>query len=143
MYRKSFMEKPMMADTGIGRTLTTRGISSVQGYDRAAGSFQEDVGHLGRERVLGAGQGIGKKGRDEQKSAQPTTIAVIEQWICLVLGLVCMAFGMWGICMKPGQNALSEHIAWLGSLYMPTLRLTAVVCVGLGVTLIRRGWAHL
>lgn len=133
----------MMADTGIGRILTTRGISPVQGYDRAAGSFHDDVGHLGRERVLGAGQGIGKKGRDEQKSAQPTTIAVIEQWICLGLGLVCMAFGMWGICMKTGQDALSEHIAWLGSLYMPTLRLTAVVCVGLGVTLIRRGWAHL
>ena len=53
-----------------------------------------------------------------------------------------MAFGMWGICMRPGQGALSEHIAWLGSLYA-TLRVTAVVCVGLGVMLIRRGWAHL
>ena len=59
------------------------------------------------------------------------------------MGLVCMASGVWGIWMKPGQEALSEHIAWLGSLYLPTLRVTAGVCFGLGVMLIRRGWAHL
>jgi hypothetical protein len=133
----------MMADTGIGRILTTKVISPIQDYDRGTRSLHEDVGHLSRERKLSVGRGIRKKGGDEQKSAQPTTIAVIEQWICLVLGLVCMAFGMWGICMKPGQDALSEHIAWLGSLYMPTLRVTAIVCIGLGVMLIRRGWAHL
>ena len=133
----------MMADTGIGRILMTKVIFPIQGYDRGATSLHEEVGHLGRERALNVGRGITKKGGDEQKSAQPTTIAVIEQWICLVLGLVCMAFGMWGICMKPGQDALSEHIASLGSLYMPMLRLAAVVCVGLGITLIRRGWAHL
>jgi len=133
----------MMADTGIGRTLTTKVISPIQGYDRGGASLHEKVGNLGRERALSIGRGIRKKGGDEQKSAQPTTIAVIVQWICLVLGLVCMTFGMWGICMKPGQDTVSEHIAWLGSLYMPTLRVTAVVCVGLGVMLARRGWAHL
>jgi hypothetical protein len=88
---------------------------------------------------LSIGQGAREKGGDERKNAQPTTIAVIEQWICFVLGLVCMAFGIWGICMKPEQDALSAYIAWLGSLYVPTLRITAVVCVGLGVMLIRRG----
>jgi hypothetical protein len=41
-------------------------------------------------------------------------IVVVEQWICLVLGFVCMGFGMWAICMKPEQDALSAHIAWLG-----------------------------
>jgi hypothetical protein len=133
----------MMPDTGIGRILTTKVISPIQGYDRGARSLHEEVGHLGCECALSVGRGIRNKGGEEQKSAQPSTIAVIEQWICLVLGFTCMAFGMWGICMKPGQDALSEHIAWLGSLYMPTLRVTAVVCVGLGVMLIRRGWAHL
>jgi hypothetical protein len=131
-----------MADTGIGR-LATKVISPIQGYNRGAGSLHEEVGHVGPERALSVGRGIRKKGGDEQTSAQPTTFAVIEQWICLVLGFTCMVFGMWGICMKPGQDALSEHIAWLGSLYMPTLRVMAVVCVGLGVMLIRRGWAHL
>ena len=132
----------MMADTGIGRILTTRVISPVQGYDRGTGSLHEDVGYLGRERTLSAGQHVRKKG-SEQESAQPKMIVVIEQWICLVLGLVCMAFGIWGICMKSEQDALSAYIAWLGSLYMPTLRVTAVVCIGLGIMLARRGWAHL
>jgi hypothetical protein len=134
---------PMMADTGTGRILATKVISPIHGCDRATGGLHEDVGHLDRERILGVGQGVREKGADERKSAQPTTIVVIEQWICFVLGLVCMAFGIRGICMKPEQNALSANIAWLGSLYVPTLRVTAVVCIGLGVLLARRGWAHL
>lgn len=133
----------MMADTGTGRILATKVISPIQGNDRGTRSLHEDVRHLSRERTLSGGQGVREKGGDEQKSAQPTTIAVIEQWICLVLGVVCMAFGMWGICMEPEQDALSAYIAWLGSLYMPTLRVTAIVCIGLGVMLARRGWAHL
>src|ERR1700740_164525 len=129
----------MMADTGTDRILTTKATSPIQGYDRGTSSLHENVGHLGRERTLSVGQGVREKGEVERKSAQPTTIIVIEQWICFVLGLVCMAFGMWGICMKPEQDALSAYIAWLGSLYVPTLRVTAVVCVGLGVSLISRG----
>jgi hypothetical protein len=128
-----------MADTGTGRILATEVTSPIHGYDRGTGSLHEDVGHLSRERTLSVGQGAREKGEDERKNAQPTTIVVIEQWICLVLGLLCMAFGIWGICMKPEQDALSAYIAWLGSLYVPTLRITAVVCVGLGVMLIRRG----
>jgi hypothetical protein len=120
-----------------------RVISPIQGYDRGIGSLHEDVGHPGHERTLSVGQKVKGKGGGEQKNAQYTTIAVIEQWICFVLGLVCMAFGIRGICMKPEQNALSAYIAWLGSLYVPTLRVTAVVCIGLGVLLARRGWAHL
>ncbi|MCU1252718.1 MAG: hypothetical protein JWQ49_5747 [Edaphobacter sp.] len=85
-----------MADTGIGRILTTKVISPIQGYDRSTGSLQEDVGYLGHERTLSVGQRVREKAGDEQKSAQSTTIVVIEQWICFVLGLVCMAFGMWG-----------------------------------------------
>ena len=128
-----------MADTGTGRILATKVISPIHGYDRGTGNLHGDVGHLSRERTLSVGQGAREDGEDERKSAPPTTIAVIEQWICFVLGLVCMAFGIWGICMKPEQDALSAYIAWLGSLYVPTLRVTAVVCVGLGVMLIRRG----
>jgi hypothetical protein len=133
----------MMADTGIGRILTTKVISPAQGYDRGVGNFQEDVKHLSRERTLSARQGMRERGGDEQKCAQATRIAVIEQWICFALGLVCMAIGMWGVCMKPEQDVLSAYTAWLGSLYMPTLRVMAVVCIGLGVMLGRRGWAHL
>ena len=133
----------MMADTGTDRILATTVISPIHSYDRGTSSLHEDVKHLGRERTLSVRQGVREKGGGERKSAQPTTIVVIEQWMCLVLGLVCMAFGIWGICMKPEQDALSAYTAWLGSLYMPTLRVTAVVCIGLGVVLARRGWAHL
>ena len=129
----------MIADTGTRRIMAATVISPIHGYDRGTGSLHEGVGHVGRERPLSVGQGVKEKGKDERKSAQPTTIVVIEQWMCLVLGLVCMAFGIWGICMKPEQDALSAYTAWLGSLYMPTLRVTAVVCVGFGVMLIRRG----
>jgi hypothetical protein len=129
----------MMADTGTGRILATKVISPIHGSDRGTGNLHGDVGHLSRGRTLSVVQGVRKKRVDERKSSQPTTIVVIEQWICFVLGLLCMAFGMWGICMKPEQDALPAYIASLGSLYVPTLRVTAVVCVGLGVVLIRRG----
>ncbi len=131
--------EPIMAAPSTGRILATKVTPAIQGYDRGTGSLHEDVKHLGRERTLSVRQGAREKGGGERKSAQPTTIVVIEQWVCLVLGLLCMAFGIWGICMKPEQDALSAYIAWLGSLYVPTLRITAVVCVGLGVMLIRRG----
>jgi hypothetical protein len=133
----------MVVETGTGRVLTTKVISPVQGDDRGTGSLHEDVGHLCRECALSAGRRVRGKGGGAQKNAQPKMVVVIEQWICFVLGLVCMAFGMWGICMKPEQDALSVSIASLGSLYMPTLRVTAVVCIGLGVMLARRGWLHL
>jgi hypothetical protein len=129
----------MMADTGIGRISPNEVISPIQSYDRGTGGLHEDVGALRRERTLSVGQRMRKTGGGEKESAQPGMIVVVEQWICLVLGLVCMGFGMWGICMKPEQDALSAHIAWLGSLYTPTLRVTAVVCIGLGVALVRRG----
>lgn len=83
-----------------------------------------------------------KKEANEQRSVTSKTI-VVEQWICFVLGFVCMAFGAWGICMRPGQYALSKYIAWLGSLYVPVLRVTAVACLGMGLVLLRRGWTHL
>jgi hypothetical protein len=54
-----------------------------------------------------------------------------------------MTCGTLGICVRAGQYALSKHIGWLGSFYLPALRLTAVTCLGMGLMLIRRGWSHL
>jgi hypothetical protein len=67
-------------------------------------------------------------------------IAVIERWICFLLGVVCIAFGIWGICMDPSQEALLAYVAWLGSAYGPTLRGTAILCLGVGVALVYRAW---
>ena len=117
-----------MAHSDTGRILAAKGGYPIQDFGHRPGSLR--------------GQKRRKKEEVKQKSAPPKTI-VVEQWLCFLLGFVCMAFGAWGICLKPGEYALSEHIAWLGSLYVPTLRLTAVVCLGMGVMLIRQGWSHL
>jgi hypothetical protein len=83
-----------------------------------------------------------RKGEGQQKSALPMKSVVIQQWICFVLGFVCMASGIWGICMKCGQYPLPAYIAWLGTLYVPTLRVAAVQSLVMGVVLVRRGWAR-
>jgi hypothetical protein len=131
-----------MAHSGAGRPLPAKGRYPVRVFDQGPGSLRVDIGYLNREPALSAGRKIWKKDENEQQGA-PSAKIVIEQWICLVLGLACMTSGIWGLCIKSGQTALSSYIAWLGSLYVPTLRATAIVCVGLGVMLIRRGWAHL
>jgi len=132
-----------MADSGTGRTLATKGRNPVQVWDRAPCSIHGDVGYLNHDRAWSARRRMWKKEVCEQKGGPPKKIVVIEQWICFLLGFICVAFGIWGICMKSGHQALSAYIAWLGSLYVPTLRVIAVVCLGFGVMLVRRGWAHL
>jgi hypothetical protein len=72
----------------------------------------------------------------------PAKIVVIEQWICFLLGLVCIAFGIWGLRMEHSQEALAAYVAWLGSVYGPALRVVAVLCLGLGVALVYRGWTR-
>lgn len=131
-----------MARSGAGRTLPAKGKYPVQVFDRDPGSLRVDVGYLDREHASSAGRRTWKKEATERQGA-PSARIVVEQWVCFVLGFLCMAFGIWGLCIESGQSALSSYMAWLGSLYAPTLRVTAMVCAGFGVTLIRRGWAHL
>ena len=132
-----------MAHSSTGGTLPTKGRYPIQIYDRVPGGLHGDVGYFAHDRTVSAGWRMSKQGGNQQKGAPSATIVVVEQWVCLVLGLVCMAFGVWGLFMKPGLYALSATTAWLGSLFVPTLRATAVVCLSMGVVLVRRGWAHL
>jgi hypothetical protein len=74
-------------------------------------------------------------------SINPAIVAV-EQWLCLLLGLVCTVCGFWGFCMKYDQELPSGYIQWLGSAYGPTLRGTAIACFVSGVVLLRRGLAR-
>jgi hypothetical protein len=76
---------------------------------------------------------------DERKVSRFKLIVAIEQWICLILGIVCIASGTWGIFLKLSQNALPAYLEWLGSAYAPTLRVTAVACLVMGLVLVRRG----
>ena len=70
-----------------------------------------------------------------------TLTVVIEQWICLVLGIACIVSGIVGIAMNPVQNDLSAELPCSKSIYVPLLRTTAAVCLALGVVLVRLGWA--
>lgn len=84
----------------------------------------------------------GSSGWDEEvPSHRNSTIVAVEQWLCLLLGVVCMACGGWGTCMKYSLDRSSRYILWLGSAYGPTLRFTAVVCLVSGAVLVHRGLA--
>lgn len=106
--------------------------SPVEAHAPVAGNPHENQARL---------TGSSKRDRESTISTNPTIVAV-EQWLCLLLGLVCMACGVWGICMKYDQELPSGYFLWLGSTYGPTLRGTAVACFVSGVVLVRRGLAR-
>jgi hypothetical protein len=70
------------------------------------------------------------------------SIVAAEQYLCLLLGLICVACGGWGVCMKYSLDLSSGYISWLGSTYGPALRLTAVACLVLGAVLVRLAFAR-
>jgi hypothetical protein len=82
-----------------------------------------------------------KNRKEERKDSRFELIVAIEQWICLVLGAVCIASGTYGVFLKLSQNALPAYFAWLTTAYVPTLRVTAVACLVMGLVLVRRGLA--
>jgi len=128
----------MKADTGAGRISTTRSMSPI--HDDA-GSRHKDVSRLDHERPLSAEQRMKKDRKEDRKDLRFGLIVAIEQWICLVLGVVCTASGTWGVFLKLSQNAHPAHLAWLATAYVPTLRITAIACLVMGLVLLRRGLA--
>jgi hypothetical protein len=123
-----------MAGTGVGRMVAVPGRSAASGSAR---SLQGTDRHLDRDDTLNPER------RTEKKRGFPFgLIVVIEQWLCLLLGIVCMISGTLGISMNPGLNDLPAHLAWAGLGYLPLLRITAAVCLALGVVLVRLGWTR-
>ena len=125
----------MKADTGARRISTTGSTSPIHGD---ADSRHKDVGRLNRERPSSTEQGM-RKDTKERKEYRFGLIVAIEQWICLALGVVCIASGTYGVFLKLGQNALPSYLAWLAMAYVPTLRMTAIACLVMGLVLVRRG----
>lgn len=82
---------------------------------------------------------IVKKVVANQSGYPVSLIVVIEQWICLGLGMICMISGTLGISMNTGQNDLSAHFSWAGLGYVPLLRITAAACLALSIVLVRLG----
>jgi hypothetical protein len=126
----------MKVDTGAGRISTTRSMSPIHGD---AGGRHKGVGRLDQERPSSAEQGMKKNTKEERKDPRFGLIVPIEQWICLVLGVVCIVSGTCGVFLKLSQNALPAYLAWLAMAYVPTLRITAVACLVMGLVLVRRG----
>jgi len=80
--------------------------------------------------------------RDEVVPRTIPRIVVAEQWLCFLLGLICMICGVYGLFMKYRQDSPFAYIQWLGPAYGLILRSIAIACVVLGVVLIRCGLAN-
>ena len=127
-----------MAGVGTDRISATTDKPGVWGGSR---NPRGDVRRHDHEDTLGVVRRKERKEESEESAFPLTLIVVLEQWICLVLGIACLVSGIVGIAMNPGQSDLSADFPWLKSIYVPLLRITATVCLALGVVLVRLGWA--
>jgi hypothetical protein len=115
-----------------GENAVIQSRSPVDARAGIAGSPREDQG-----RPAGSSERDG-----EVTSPTDPSIAALEQWLCLLLGVGCMVCGVWGICMKYSRGLSSGYAQWLGSAYGPALRLTALACLAFGAVLVRLGLAR-
>jgi hypothetical protein len=129
-----------MAFGDAGRTLTMHFRSMGKGRDDAVDGPGTRFSHRACKQPPSARQKAESTARDEPKDFTPARAAVIGQWICFVLGVACIVCGAFGIFAKPLEDPPSACVAWLGSTYVPTLRITALLCLFLGWLLMRRGW---
>jgi hypothetical protein len=112
-----------------GHTLTTYFRSMGKGRDHAVDSPAPN-----------ATQKTESRAADEAKDFAPPRATVIGKWICLVLGVVCIDCGIFGIFTKYIAGPPSS-VAWPGSAYIPALRVTALLCLFMGLLLVRYGWS--
>jgi hypothetical protein len=106
-----------------------------------AGRFHKDRVRIAYDRTpepRGEGQ---KTKRDEGTTRIVPRIVVAEQWLCFLLGLICVICGVCGLFMKCDQDSLFACIRWLGAANGPILRSTAIACSVVGAVLVRCGLA--
>lgn len=101
-----------MAPGHTGRMLTYFG-SMDNGGDHAADSR---TGLLLRTyaQTSNTKQKAQSTAEDEPKDFTPSRAAVIGQWICFVLGVVCVACGAFGVFANHIEGPSSAFVAWLG-----------------------------
>jgi hypothetical protein len=129
-----------MASGHTGRMLTYFG-SMGKGGAHAVDSLTELSRRTYRQ-PLNAKQKAESRARDKPKDSALSKAAAIGQWTCFVLGVVCTVCGAFGIFAQHIEGPPpSASVAWLGSAYMPTLRVTALLCLSMGLVLVRRGWS--
>jgi hypothetical protein len=131
-----------MASEDSGRTLTTDFRSIGTGRNQIVDNPRAWFSRSTYRKSLNAKQNPESTARRKSKDFTPSRAAVIGQWVCLVLGVVCVVCGAFGIFARQMEGSPSASAAWLGSAYMPTLRVTALLCLSMGLLLVRRGWSR-
>jgi hypothetical protein len=104
-----------MASGDAGRTLTTYFRSMGKGRDHAVDCSGTRFSHRAYKQPLSAKQQAEITARHELKDFAPARAAVIERWICFVLGVACIVCAAFGIFAQPMEGPPSASVAWLGS----------------------------
>ena len=106
------------------------------------GSFHKDHADIVDERTLEPRRRGQNTKRDDGTMRTIPRIVVAEQWLCFLLGLICVISGVCGLFMKYNQDSRFAFLRWLGPAYGPTLRFLALTCFVLGAVLVRLGLAR-
>jgi hypothetical protein len=130
-----------MASGDTGRTLTAYFSSMGSGFDHTVDSPRTWSSSRTYRPPLNAKQKSQSTAEDEPKDFTPSRAAVIGQWICFVLGVVCVACGAFGVFANQIQGPSSAFVAWLGPAHLPAQRIAALLCLFMGVLSMRRGWS--
>ncbi|RZU35419.1 hypothetical protein BDD14_5465 [Edaphobacter modestus] len=106
-----------------------------------AGSFHKDHVRIADDRTPASRRGGQNTKRDDRTPRIVPRIVVAEQWLCFLLGLICMICGVCGLFTKYNQDSPFAYIRWLGPAHEPILRATAIACFVMGAILVRCGLA--
>jgi hypothetical protein len=94
-----------------------------------AGSLHKDYVRIADDWTAERRRGVQNSKRDEGTTLIVPRVVVAEQWLCLLLGMIC---GVCGLFMKYNQDSPFAYIRWLGPAHEPILRFTAIACFVVG-----------
>ena len=103
-----------------------------------AGRFRKDHVRIAYDRTPEPRGGQNTK-RDEGTTRIVPHSVVAEQWLCFLLGLICVICGVCGLFMKCEQDTPFAYIGWLGTANGLILRSTAIACFVVGAVMVRCG----
>jgi hypothetical protein len=106
-----------------------------------AGSFRKNHVRIADDSPPEPRRGGQNSKRDEGTTRIVPRIVVAEQWLCLLLGLICTICAVCGLFMKYNQDAPLACIQWLGPARGLLLRSIAIACFAVGAVLVRCGLA--
>src|SRR5271154_6206984 len=84
-----------------------------------AGRFRKDHVRIAYDRPPEPRRGGQKTKRDEGTTRIVPRSVVAEQWLCFLLGLICVICGVCGLFMKYEQDSPFASIGWLGAAHEP------------------------